>query len=306
MHKLNEQQRKRAQSRYRADLEDVERLSRSLNKVERQYQAQQIKYNEEVDKKLQEIKERYKPVDYTALCNFSTAYDSRKVQMQLELEEKQQRERSRNKDILPLLQSYNRAMSKTSENFHKDFFARKKEKVKMRVNKMKGYGNYVKKHFLPPITTKANSSDDNGIPNTERRRERFGKAIANTAEEKLGEYSVAVRTREIGMNYLKELKEEVKKAEAENRVKKPVKEEVSQKINYKNYLKEIESVRRDKDKENMTRVEHLVNEIKGPVNGQLKDVVTNIDVEIRKTFKNSADGYVQTIKAKLDLLNKLN
>ena len=303
---MSEKKRQRVQSRYRAEVEDVERLSKSLTKLERQYQQQQLKHNQEVDKRLQEIRERYKPVDYSALKNFSVAYDSRKVQKKIELDERQREERSRNKNILPLLKSYHRTMSKTPGNFHKGFFAKKRDKVIERVNKMKGYGNYVKKHFLPPITTKNATEPDNELMQSERKRERFKYSVANTAEEKLEEYSIAARTREIGINYLKELREELKQAKAENRIKKEVKRDASERVNYKNYLKEIEPVRKNNNKENHSKVENVVKAVKDPSKGQLQVLVTDIDARIKKTYKNSADSYVQGIKAKLELLNKLS
>lgn len=306
MQKLKVNKQQRAQSRYKTETEDMDNLFKSLNKLEKQYQSRQMSYNEEMDKKLVEIKKRYKPVNYSALRSFSMTCDTRKAQMQLIQEEHTKREQSRNKDILPLLQSFKRSISKTSENFSKGFFARRKEKVAERVSKMRGYGDYVKKNFLPPIIAKTETNETNIHQTSDHRRERFGKAAVNTTEERIEDYTAAVRTREIGMNYLKEMKEEVKKAEAENRIKVRTKDEGTDRVNYKNYLKELEPLKRNKNKENVGTVGNLINSVKDSAKDQLKVLVTDIDKHIRKTYKNSADRYVQTIKAKLNLLNKLN
>lgn len=306
MHKIGEKKRERAQSRYRAELEDADKMSRSFTKLEGQYQLHQFHQEEAINRKLQEIRERSKPLDYTALRNFSTAYDSKKVQMQFELEERQQRERSKNKELLPILKSYKNIMERSSDNFRGEKAVKKKEEVKGKVGKMKGYGTYVKKHFLPPVTTKNDPLESNIVKPSDKKRERFGKMVVNTAEEKLEKYSLAVRTREMGINYLKELKDEIKKAESENRVIRTVKEEISEKVNYKNYLRELEPMKRHRDKENIQRADELYNAVQDPSKDRLKALVTDIDTQIIKTSKKTVEGYLETIKAKLDILNKLN
>ena len=147
MNKLSAQKRYRVHSKYRAEMEDTSKLTFSLNKMEKAYQRKIMREKEEMDKKLEDIKEMYKPINYNELRSFSVAYESKRIMHDMENQEKRKREKSKNKNILPILNSYNKMMK---ESIKGDFFM-KKEDATRKLSKIKGYSTYVKKHFLPPV-----------------------------------------------------------------------------------------------------------------------------------------------------------
>lgn len=264
----------------------------------------------ERDAILKQRKAHFKPYDYSELNKFSIKCDSRKVLLKKKIIDKIKIQKDENKALIPIYQKYmddvrNSSLIENSSFVDNEKKAKRLASSKINKNKMSKYAYYVKENFLPIIIAPN--------PKMKVNLTKINNNIRYIEDIKKDDYKKRKEFRDLGIKYLqkngkKKLKEKNKVREKENVVYNQKKE-----IKVRDYLKDLKKKNKGKNSKSLSQRINKIFYTKSSKQEYKKafNLINNLDDKLNEINKNkeinlTTENYIESIKAKLCILEKIN